>query len=180
MKLIVNTGSMFSGKSSELIRQGERHVIRGDKVVYIKPDIDNRYGESVICTHKGNSVQAHSVAVDEDVRTYIDKHTQVVLIDEVQFFNERIIDDVWNLLKEGKIIYVSGLDMDYLGQPFNVVQGLMAIADEVNKFHAVCLHCGDDGVHSARLSGSSNVIEIGEKDKYIPLCRSCYFDFVNM
>lgn len=179
MKLVVNTGSMFSGKSSELIRLGERHIIRGDKVVYIKPDIDQRYGASVICTHKGNSVEAHSIAIDDDIRDYIDEDVNVILIDEVQFFDGRIVNDIWTLLEQDKTVYVSGLDMDYLGQPFPVVQDLMAIADDVRKYHAVCQHCGDDAVHSARLSGTGAIVEIGEKDKYIPLCRKCYFRFVD-
>lgn len=178
-KLITNVGSMFSGKSTELQRQGERHILAGHEVVYIKPDIDDRYGEEYISTHKGVRVQATPVPIDGDIREYISEKTKVILIDEVQFFDGRIVNDIWTLLEKGVHVYTSGLDMDWRGQPFETVQGLMAIADEVHKFHAVCSHCGADAVHSAKLeSNNTQRVELGEKDKYIPLCRKCYFKFM--
>lgn len=178
-KLIINTGSMFSGKSTELQRQGERHLLAGHKVIFLKPDLDNRYGANEIVNHKGVRVTAQSIPVDDDIRTYISDDIQIVLIDEVQFFDGRIFNDIWDLLEQGKTIYCSGLDMDFRGQPFEVIANLMCLADEVNKFHAVCSHCGADAVYSAKLeSDSTQRVELGEKDKYKPLCRNCYYEFM--
>lgn len=178
-KLVVNTGSMFSGKSTELQRQGERHLLASHKVQFIKPNIDNRYGDNEIVSHKGVRVNAQPVSIDDDIKFYISEYTQVVLIDEIQFFNNRIVEDIRALLMYGITVYCSGLDMDYLGQPFEVVASLMCMADEVNKFHAVCSHCGTDAVYSAKYDiHASQRFELGEKDKYIPLCRKCYYKFM--
>lgn len=178
MKLVVNTGSMFSGKSTELQRQGERHIIAGHNVIYVKPEMDTRYSESAIVNHKGEKVVALPVPT-YDIACYIPEDKQVILIDEVQFFNTCVVEDIKNFLKAGKTVYCSGLDMDFKGEPFEVVANLMAIADEVNKFHAVCSHCGVDAVFSAKLeSNSTQRVELGEKDKYIPLCRDCYYKFM--
>lgn len=180
-KLIVNTGSMFSGKSTELQRQGERHIIAGHDVIFLKPDLDTRYGKNVIVNHKGDKVVAKPIPIDDNIRNYISPEKQVVLIDEVQFFDTGIILDIARLLEQGKAVYCSGLDMDFMGEPFEVVANLMAMADEVNKFHAVCSSCGEDAVFSAKLnSDSSQRVELGEKDKYKPLCRECYCKFMDV
>lgn len=173
-KLVVNCGGMFSGKSTELIRQGERHMLAGHKVVFIKPQFDDRYSEDEIVNHKGQKVKALSITSNDNILLMEDvMSADVVLIDEVQFLSNIVIK-IECLLKQGKAIYCSGLDMDYLGKPFETVASLMALADEVNKFHAVCAHCGEDAVFSKKLSDSTNRFDLGEKDKYIPLCRKCY------
>lgn len=173
-KLIVNTGSMFSGKSRELQRQGERHKIAGHSVVFITPSMDTRYGESVVSTHIGTKVKAIPVDINVSILGSIPRGTQVVCIDEVQFFGREIISDIEILLKEGVSVYVSGLDMDFRGVPFRTTMELMARADEVHKFHAVCDRCGEDAIFSARTSDSTNIVELGEKDIYKPLCRECW------
>lgn len=181
-KLVVNVGSMFSGKSTELIRQGERHLLAGHKVVFIKPNTDTRYSNNKIVTHTGASVEATVVDVNKSFFVNV-KDTDVVLIDEVQFFTERIIPTIWCLLDCGIDVYCSGLDMDYLGNGFETVNELMAMADTVNKIHAVCKHCGEDAVLTAKknfheIVGDQKRVELGSDDLYVPLCRDCYIKFM--
>ncbi len=181
--LTVNVGGMFSGKSTELQRQGERHVLAGHKVLFIKPDMDTRYSDCEVVTHKGQKVKAISVPTYADLKNYINTaEVDVVLIDEVQFFSERIIPSIWWLLSKGIKVYASGLDMDFLSDGFPTTEKLMAMADVVQKFHAVCEGCGEDAVITAKRNfhevGSSDVIELGAKETYIPLCRSCYIKYM--
>lgn len=174
-RLIINCGSMFSGKSTELIRQGERHLIAEHKVVFIKPSLDTRYSKNEIVTHKGQKVESLNI---KDALTFLTLdevlEAEVVFIDEVQFI-ENVVEGIQELLALGKVVYCSGLDMDYLGVPFQSVALLMAMAEEVNKFHAVCMNCGEDALFSHKLEHNDVRIELGEKDKYTPLCRNCYF-----
>lgn len=178
-KLVVNVGGMFSGKTTELQRQGERHILAGHKVVFIKPSIDTRYSEDEIVTHTGHKVQALSVTTItllekiEELKQYA-----AVLFDEVQFFDGLLISVVWILLKNGVDVYASGLDMDYKADGFMTTLGLMAIADEVHKFQAVCECCGADAVVTGtrveeEIEGS---VKLGAKETYIPLCRECFFE----
>lgn len=174
-KLTVNVGGMFSGKSTELLRQGKRHILAGQKTVFLKPIIDDRYNNYYIVTHKGEKIPAINITdsiLVEDV-----KKADVILLDEIQFFKESVIEEVLYLISEGKKVYASGLDMDFLGVPFRNTMLLMGVADTVNKLHAVCSKCGDDAVMSARISYSVDQIELGSGDKYLPLCRSCYMKF---
>lgn len=172
-KLEINVGSMFSGKSTELQRQGHRHLLAGHNVVFVKPQMDDRYSEDEIVTHDGRTVTAKNVPLTSiltnDVFT-----ADVVLIDEVQFFDEGVLWDIKYLLKQGKVVYCSGLDMDFRGEPFPVTANLAGIADEVNKFKAVCSHCGDDSYVTAKTSGSNVRVELGSTDKYKPVCRPCF------
>lgn len=172
-KLEVNTGSMFSGKSRELQRQGERHTIAGHKVAYLTPSMDDRYGEGVVSTHKGTRVPAIPVDINESILNSIPYGTQVVCVDEVQFFKGEIVEDILFLVEGGVTVYVSGLDMDFRGEPFPNTMQLMARADKVHKYQAVCEGCGEDAIHSVRTSDGTEVVELGEKDKYVPLCRKC-------
>lgn len=173
-RLIVNCGGMFSGKSTNLIRQGERHLLADHRVVFIKPSLDTRYSKNAIVTHKGQKVESLNM---KDAKNFlIEKEilaAEVVLIDEVQFIDNAVYG-IQKLLELNKTIYCSGLDMDYLGVPFQTMASLMAMADEVNKFHAVCTSCGEDALFSHKLTSSKERIELGEKDKYTPLCRKCY------
>lgn len=171
-KLIVNVGSMFSGKTTALIQQGERYLIAKKKVIYIKPSIDNRYSKDEIITHKGTKVKA----VNSNTK-YLSCSLEgydVILIDEIQFFDKGIVKDIENLIRSGKTVVVSGLDMDYLGNPFETTMYLMGIADVVNKFKAICEFCGEDATYSHRICKSNEQILLGEKESYIPLCRNCY------
>lgn len=173
-RLVVNCGGMFSGKSTELMRQGERHMIAGHNVVFVKPLIDNRYSNDEIVNHKGQKVQAINIKHGKELLvTPSILKADVVLIDEVQFI-PKVVESIKDLLTINKMIYCSGLDMDYKGDPFEAVACLMAMAEEINKFHAVCNNCGEDALFSHKTIESNQRIELGEKDIYIPLCRKCY------
>lgn len=174
-KLTVITGPMYSGKSSELLHKGERHILAKQKVVYIKPAIDTRYSKSAIVTHIGKSVDALVIEKDmyiTDMKEIID--ADVVLIDELQFFGPSIIVDILLLIGKGKIIYAAALDLDFKAEPFSVTSYALAISDEVMKLKAVCEVCGRDAMLSFRKSKSKELIELGEKDSYIPVCRTCF------
>lgn len=179
-KLTVNVGSMFSGKTTELLRQGKRHTIAKDKVLYIKPTIDARYSNTKIVSHDGEaSDYTQSMVVDINDSIYCDEvlEADVILIDEIQFFNFTIIDDILRLLDKGKVIYCSGLDLTFDNVPFEVTGSLMCHADMINKFKAVCNECGNDAHISARKNiegANKETIDIGSSDKYTPLCRKCY------
>lgn len=182
--LTVNTGSMFSGKSTMLINQGEKHVKAGQRVIYLKPSLDNRYSEDEIVTHDGLKVKALNVEVAARLTDVINpREVDVVLIDEAQFFNKRIVNSIWWLLSEGVRVYASGLDLNFLGDGFETTNELMAVADKVNKLKAVCEECGQDAVITGKrnfseVEGNSQVIELGAKETYIPLCRKCWFKFM--
>jgi thymidine kinase len=179
-KLTVNVGSMFSGKTTELLRQGKRHTIAKDKVLYIKPTIDARYSNTKIVSHDGEaSDYTQSMVVDINDSIYCDEvlEADVILIDEIQFFNFTIIDDILRLLDKGKVIYCSGLDLTFDNAAFMVTGSLMCHADVINKFKAVCNECGNDAHISARKNiegANKETIDIGSSDKYTPLCRKCY------
>ena len=134
--LTVNTGSMFSGKSTMLINQGEKHAKAGQRVLYIKPSFDNRYSENEIVTHDGIKVPAINVGAGQRLTEVINpKEFDVVLIDEAQFFNKRICNSVWWLLSKGIKVYASGLDMNFLGDGFETMAELMAMADKIGRAH---------------------------------------------
>lgn len=176
-KLTVNTGSMYSGKSSELLRQGERHLLAGHKVVFIKPAIDLRYAKDEIVTHTGAKVEAIRVrSIDRIDNMAQVLEADVVLIDEVQFFDGWLAGQILELIAKGKQVYVSGLDMDFMGEPFSLTAELMARADVINKFKAVCMGCGADATHTGKSSKANkrDRLEIGAKEIYTPLCRECY------
>lgn len=177
-KLTVFTGSMFASKSSALIGQGERHVIAGHNVIYCKPEQDTRYSETEIVTHSGGKVEAITLR-DTYWKLFPLEWAKlfgadVVLIDEVQFFNNLLIPIVKELLDKGKVVYVAGLDMDFTGNPFEVTAGLMSIADEITKLKAVCTICGEDSYLTAKTGGTEERMELGGKEKYFPACRECY------
>ena len=173
LKLVCNVGGMFSGKTTELLRQGRRHVLAGHNVVYLKPKFDDRYAENEVVTHLGDSVQAINVTdtllCDEVLAS------DVILVDEAQFLPYCLITDFRLLLMKGKTIYVSALDMDAKGNGYLLVEGLMSLADYVNKFKAVCECCGSDATYTGKRVKNDVRDELGSKDLYIPLCRKCYY-----
>ena len=176
--LTVNTGSMFSGKSTLLISQGEKHMKAGQRVLYVKPSFDNRYSEDEIVTHTGQKVRALSVDVEKPLIDQIRPvEFDVILIDEVQFFKKNLADSVLELLYRKKKVYASGLDMDFKSDGFETTKELMAIADKVNKLKAICEGCEDDAVVTGKRAGviDEGVIQLGAKETYIPLCRECYY-----
>ncbi|MCM3639674.1 thymidine kinase [Priestia aryabhattai] len=182
--LEVNVGGMFASKSTALLAQGKRHLLAGHKVLFIKPDIDNRYSEDEIVTHDGEKVEAIKLDTKAGIMgldKFIKLHeADVLLFDEIQFFDLDIVTDIKFFLELGKAIYVSGLDMDYKGEPFNVTAYLMAIADKVNKLQAVCSECGDDSYITAKTSGTDARVELGSKDIYKPLCRTCNYKLLGV
>ncbi|KHF38366.1 thymidine kinase [Halalkalibacter okhensis] len=173
-------GSMFSGKSEELIRR-VRRVSFGKLVVQVfKPEIDNRYSEEEVVSHNGTKVVATPVKHSMDILDLVKDETQVVAIDEVQFFDEAIIAVVDELANNGKRVICAGLDQDFRGEPFGPTQRLMALAEEVTKLQAVCPSCGSPASRTQRLidgkpaSYTDPVILVGASESYEPRCRHCH------
>jgi len=166
-------GSMFSGKTEELIRRLKRAKFANQHVEIFKPKIDVRYSEEEVVSHEGNSIMSTPVDSSEAI-LLLTSDVDVVGIDEAQFFDEGIVDVVQTLANRGIRVIVAGLDMDYLGKPFGPMPTLMAIAEYVTKVHAICVRCGDLAQHSHRLSKSDKLVELGEKDIYEPICRHCF------
>jgi thymidine kinase len=166
-------GSMFSGKTEELLRRLKRAEIARQRVLVVKPSIDTRYGEDYVVSHNENSVKAIPLKSSKEILALaMDK--DVIGVDEAQFFDDGIVAVVNQLAKSGRRVIVAGLDMDFRGVPFGPMPALMAVAEYVTKVHAICTECGDLAQHSFRLSQEAQTVLLGEKDKYKPLCRSCF------
>ena len=166
-------GSMFSGKTEELIRRLRRAQFANQQIATFKPAIDNRYSDVEVVSHDAHSII--SEPIDNPAKMLdVDPAVQVVGIDEAQFFDETLIDVVQQLADRGIRVIIAGLDTDYLGKPFGPMPKLMAIAEDVQKVHAICVRCGNLANHSHRLSKSKDLVVLGEKDVYEPLCRDCY------
>lgn len=166
-------GSMFSGKTEELIRRLNRARIAQQKVEIFKPSVDVRYHETDIVSHNSNSID--STPVQSSLNILLMQHdTNVVGIDEAQFFDEGIVFVCQTLAEQGKRVIVAGLDMDYLGVPFGPMPALMAIAEYVTKVHAICMVCGDPASHSFRKNADDSLVMLGEKDTYEARCRHCF------
>lgn len=169
----VITGSMFSGKTEELIRRLKRARIAKQKVEIFKPRIEVRYSVEEVVSHDENVI--HSTPVDSSANIrLLASGVEVVGIDEAQFFDEGLIDVCNQLADSGIRVIVAGLDMDYKGIPFGPMPGLMAIAEYVTKVHAICVRCGHLASYTHRLSEDDKLIVLGETDIYEPLCRICY------
>lgn len=165
-------GSMFSGKTEELIRRLKRAKIANLKVEIFKPAIDVRYDEVQVVSHDSNSI--HSTPVDNSQKILLlADDTQVVGIDEAQFFDTGIINVCETLAAKGIRVIVAGLDMDYLGKPFGPMPHLLAIADYITKLHAICVKCGNIASISYRKTSQEGQVLLGEKDIYEPRCRKC-------
>jgi len=171
----VVTGSMFSGKTEELIRRLRRAQIAQLKVGIFKPALDTRYSETEIVSHDSKAIRSIPVKSSAEIIDRIED-VEVVGIDEAQFFDEGIVEICDKLANSGVRVIVAGLDMDFQGKPFGPMPALLAKAEYITKVHAICMRCGDLAHYSHRTSASESVIELGEKDKYEPLCRSCYFE----
>ncbi len=169
----VIAGSMFSGKTEELIRRLKRAKIAKQKVEIFKPQIDTRYSEEKVVSHDANYIQSVPVAKSSMILDLIND-VEVVGIDEAQFFDDGIFDVCNELANRGIRVIIAGLDMDFKGIPFGPMPKLIAAAEYVTKVHAICMKCGDLAHYSHRLSSSDTLVELGEKDKYEPLCRICY------
>ena len=166
-------GSMFSGKTEELIRRLKRAQFANQKIAIFKPTIDNRYSDVDVVSHDLHSITSTPITTPVKMLEISDD-VKVVGIDEAQFFDNSLVDVVQTLANRGVRVIVAGLDTDYLGKPFGPMPSLMAIAEDVQKVHAICVKCGNLANHSHRLSASTKLVELGEKDIYEPLCRQCY------
>ena len=166
-------GSMFSGKTEELIRRLKRAKFANLKVEIFKPCIDTRYSEDEVVSHDATSILSTPVDSSAGI-ILLSSDVDVVGIDEAQFFDDGIIDVCKQLAEQGIRVIVAGLDMDYMGKPFGPMPALMAMAEYVDKVHAICVKCGDPALYSHRLSKSDKLVELGEKDIYEPLCRHCF------
>jgi thymidine kinase len=165
-------GSMFSGKTEELIRRLKRVKIANLKVEIFKPKIDTRYDEIKIVSHDTNFINSTPVENSAAI-LLLAKDVDVVGIDEAQFFDEGIIDVCEQLAFRGIRVIVAGLDMDYMGQPFGQMPNLLAVADYIDKLHAICMECGNIAHVSYRKTAQSGQVLLGEKDIYEPRCRIC-------
>jgi thymidine kinase len=166
-------GSMFSGKTEELIRRLKRAKFAKQKVEIFKPAIDTRYHEEQVVSHDSNAI--HSTPVDSATQILLYANdVDVIGIDEAQFFDSEIINVCQQLANNGIRVIVAGLDQDYLGKPFGPMPQLMAVAEFVTKVHAICMRCGALANHSHRITHSENLVLLGEKDAYEPLCRNCF------
>lgn len=166
-------GSMFSGKTEELIRRLKRAQFANQKIAVFKPVLDNRYSDADVVSHDLHSVSSRPVASPSDILE-IEDDVQVVGIDEAQFFDNTLVSVCQALADKGIRVVIAGLDTDYLGHPFGPMPSLMAIAEDVQKVHAICVKCGSLANHSHRLTKSRDLVVLGEKDVYEPLCRDCY------
>jgi len=166
-------GSMFSGKTEELIRRLKRAQFAKQKIEIFKPTVDKRYSDLDVVSHDLHSIPCTPIK-DPKRMLKIADDVEVVGIDEAQFFGEEVIEVAQELANRGVRVIAAGLDTDYLGKPFGPMPGLMAIAEDVQKVHAICVKCGNLANHSHRLSASKKLVVLGEKDVYEPLCRKCY------
>ena len=169
----VITGSMFSGKTEELIRRLKRAKIAKQQVEIFKPRIEVRYSVEEVVSHDENAI--HSTPVDSSANILLlATGVEVVGIDEAQFFDDGLVGVCNQLADSGIRVIVAGLDMDYKGVPFGPIPGLMSIAEYVTKVHAICVRCGNLANYTHRLSDDDKLIVLGETDIYEPLCRICY------
>ncbi|MCS6873287.1 MAG: thymidine kinase [Pyrinomonadaceae bacterium] len=173
----VIVGSMFSGKSEELIRRLKRAQIAKQKVQVFKPKIDNRYSVDEIISHSGLSHISKPVSNTAEMMSLIEPDTQVVGIDEGQFFDMELVSAANDLANRGKRVIIAGLDQDYTGKPFEPMPQLLAIAEFITKTHAICMKCGATANYSQRISASTERIEVGAADKYEARCRRCFVPY---
>jgi len=166
-------GSMFSGKTEELIRRMKRAQFAKQTVEIYKPCIDVRYSEDQVVSHDSHSIP--STPIDSPASMLLlSSDVEVVGIDEAQFFDDTLVDVVQTLANRGIRVIIAGLDTDFMGKPFGPMPALMAVAEDIQKVHAICVKCGSPANHSHRLVASDALVVLGEKDEYEPLCRHCY------
>ncbi len=168
-------GGMFSGKTEELIRRLKRAEIARMNVEIFKPKIDNRYDPENIVSHDENTIRSTSVNSSSQILIY-SNDIDVIGIDEAQFFDSELVNVCNQLASNGIRVIVAGLDMDYTGKPFGPIPELLAIAEYVTKVHAICIECGELASYSYRIDDDPQLIKLGEKDIYQPLCRKHFLE----
>lgn len=172
-RIEVVCGSMFSGKTEELIRRLKRAEFARQKVEIFKPAMDTRYSETEVVSHDRHSIMSTPVESSSSI-LLLSADIEVVGIDEAQFFDEGLVSVCNELANKGVRVIVAGLDMDFKGVPFGPIPALCAIADEVTKVHAICVRCGSLAYVSHRLVANDKRVMLGEQSEYEPLCRECY------
>lgn len=174
-KIQVICGPMFSGKTKTLIKYIDEYKSNGKKVFVFKPNIDDRYSVNNIVSHDKDETEAYNVSKAAEILDLF-HHADVIAIDEVQFFDDSIVE-VSNIIANfGKTVLLAGLDMDYKARSFGSMPRLLALADEVIKLNSVCTFCSGRARYSHRISDDNGIVVLGETDKYVPLCRSCYHE----
>lgn len=168
-------GSMFSGKTEELIRRLRRAEFAKLKVEIFKPKIDVRYAEDEVVSHNENTIRSTAVESSQNI-LLLAGDVDVIGIDEAQFFDKGLTEVCNKLANGGMRVIVAGLDMDFRGKPFGPMPDLMATAEYVTKVHAICMRCGSLANHSHRISAEEALVMLGEKDTYEPLCRKCFLE----
>lgn len=171
-------GSMFSGKTEELIRRLKRAKIAKQKVEIFKPEIDNRYDQDAVVSHDYNQIHSTPVPASANIPLLINDE-EVVGIDEAQFFDMELVGVCNRLANQGIRVIVAGLDMDFKGQPFGPIPALLATAEYVTKVHAICVRCGNLANHSHRITKGEKLVMLGETESYEPLCRDCFQQAIN-
>lgn len=166
-------GSMFSGKTEELIRRLKRAQFANQKVEIFKPALDVRYSKEEVVSHDAHAIPSTPVETADSI-LLLTGDVEVVGIDEAQFFDENIVGVCQLLANKGIRVICAGLDMDYLGKPFGPMPALMAVAEYVTKVHAICVRCGNLAHHSHRIAAGDKLVMLGEKDTYEPICRHCF------
>jgi thymidine kinase len=166
-------GSMFSGKTEELIRRLKRAKIAGQRVEIFKPKLDTRYDAIKVVSHDANAIDATPIPKPNKMLENLEG-VQVIGIDEAQFFDNTLTDVCQKLALSGIRVIIAGLDMDYRGKPFGAMPHLLAVAEYITKVHAICQQCGNLATHSYRKAQDQSAILLGEKDSYEPRCRTCY------
>jgi thymidine kinase len=170
----VIAGSMFSGKSEELIRRLNRARIARQRVQVFKPGIDQRYSVEEIASHSGQKHISIPVSSAAEMMKHVIEDTEVIGIDEAQFFDMAIIDAANQLAESGKRVIIAGLDQDFMGKPFEPMPQLLSIAEFITKTHAICVKCGSTANYSQRTVESEERVEVGAADKYEARCRKCF------
>lgn len=173
----VIAGSMFSGKTEELIRRLRRAEYANQSIEIFKPSVDNRYAKEEVVSHNEVSIKSTPVSASSNILLLANK-IDVIGIDEAQFFDDGIVDVCRKLAESGSRVIIAGLDMDFKGRPFGPMPKLFAIAEDVTKVHAICLRCGDLAQFSYRKVQSQDMVLLGETDTYEPLCRKCYIEAI--
>lgn len=176
-RIEVICGSMFSGKTEELIRRMKRAKFAKQKVEIFKPAIDTRYSDEDVVSHDHNAIPSTPIDASASI-LLLSSDIDVVGIDEAQFFDSGLVDVCRQLADNGIRVIVAGLDMDFRGQPFGPMPGLCAIADEVSKVHAICVKCGQLANFSHRTVKNDKQVLLGETAEYEPLCRECYLQAI--
>lgn len=169
-------GSMFSGKTEELIRRLTRARFANQSIKIFKPSKDDRYDETAVVSHNENALESTPIQKSTQIFDFLneERRVNVIGIDEAQFFDDGLTEVCQKLALMGIRVVIAGLDMDFRGKPFGPIPALLAVAEYITKVHAICPHCGSLATHSYRLTEEKETVVLGEKDKYEPRCRICY------